>query len=344
MTNRFSPLHHVLDLYEHHWQAPGYKPHLNSSRLATFKTCPRLYRWTAVKRLDALRAFLTVPIIQGSLYHAMTAAYDAKQLTYPALQEAANKIRNAATYGVGFSETLKYLVDELQYHWLPKYEDFLTDYGITTTYETLMLEQPLEVEFPTFVLHTIPDKVVRHRETGEIWVVERKTTSRDDSNWSNKWTLNPQTTAEIIAVEKTLDKPVAGVYIEPVVVTRKNSTKWDDPYPQPIHNFTHHPWRAVSKSPFLKGEWIRYAEGLVAEMKWRDINNLAWEPNYNSCPDCRMAPYCSGKLDPEDPQVGLVPLDDDYVIDAIKRSRFADGIFPPTPPPSRPSDAAEGVS
>ena len=204
-----------------------------------------------------------------------------------------------------------------------------------------MLEQPLEVEFPTFVLHTSPDKVIRHRETEEIWVVERKTTSRDDSNWLNKWTLNPQTTAEIVALEKTLDKPVSGVYIEPVVVTRKQSTKWNEPYPQPIHNFTHYPWRAVSKSPFLKGEWIRYAEGLVQEMRWRDLHDLSWEPNYNNCPDCRMVHYCTGRKDPTDPQDGLVPLEDDYVIEATKRSRFADGIFPPTVSQSKRSENGE---
>jgi hypothetical protein len=203
--------------------------------------------------------------------------------------------------------------------WYPRYQKFYRN-DVAPHYETIFCEKELHVPLGKFVLSCTPDKVIRDLDTGGIWVVERKTTGRDDSNWDRKWALNPQTTAEVVAVEKTLDKPVAGVYIEQVVVTRKRLATWPKNAPQPLHQHTQYPWRPVPKSQHVKDEFIRFGESVVAELRWRYTTDRMWDTNYASCERCEAKDICLGRRHPTEI---LEALDEDY---CARAQRLAHGI------------------
>ena len=305
---------HLFDSRPHRFSDPNYKPWLNPSRFASFEWCPRIYNWKYVKLLDAPSSGFTEPMIQGSLYHTMAEAYDKGIDAWMALERKAAEMRTDGCYEVKWSVVIDYLQDEIYKKWFPLYKEFWDP--LTERYEIISLEKAYHAEFPSFHLITKPDKVVRDLETGLVWVVERKTTKRDDSQWANKWRMNMQTTAEVIAVEKNLDEIVAGVYLEPVVVTRRKSKTWSWNTPQPIANFTHYPWRPVPKPDFIRREWERWAEDKVAELKWRYQTGREWEGHLLHCGDCRMNKYCSGLVKADDNKLGLVPISDDYVTEA----------------------------
>jgi hypothetical protein len=323
-------LHDLTDPGKWDWGNLDVIPYLNSSKMMLLKFCPRLYHWKITKRLGAPIYInqKVAPMVSGTLYHAMSEAVDLGLDPLRQIRAAAQKIRLDPQYTVDFSECLDCLVSEMYNRWLPKYKAFIssqveTSFGASSLgdrYETLFTERELHVPLGKFVLSCIPDKVVRDLETGEIWVVERKTTSRDDSMWVNKFALNAQTTAEVLAVEKTLDKPVAGVYLEQVVVTKKRAANWTKPYPQPIANFTHHPWRPVPKSQHVKDEFVRFGEGIVEEIRWRNTNGREWDTNYASCERCEAKDVCLGRKHPAEV---FEALPEDY---AAKAMRLAHGI------------------
>ena len=314
-------LHDLVDPGKWDWGNLDVIPYLNTSGMMLMKFCPRLYNWKVTKRLGApqIMGMKAVPMIQGTLYHAMAEAHDNDVPVLGALQKAAQDIRTSPEYLVSFSDTLDYLVAEMHNKWLPKYQAFYK--GFHGEYTTLMSEKELHVPLGKFVLSCIPDKVVQHDETGEIWVVERKTTMRDDASWDRKWALNAQTSAEVLAVQKTLDKPVTGVYIEQVVVTRKRSANWNEKHiPQPINSFTHYPWRPVPKSQHVLDEFVRFGEGIVEEIRWRNKYGREWDTNYASCERCEAKDICLGRKSPAEV---LLALPENY---SAKAMRLAHGI------------------
>ncbi len=312
-------LHDLTDPGKWDWGDLEVIPYLNSSRMMLLKFCPRLYHWKITKRLAVTGIpKMNVPMVQGSLYHAMAEAHDSGDPILARVRETAYKIRVEPLYLIAWSEALDFLVQEMVNKWYPKYRKFYDEFH--EDYTILMLEKELHVPCGKFVLSCIPDKVVQHNETGAIWVVERKTTQRDDASWDKKWALNAQTTAEVLAVEKTLDKPVAGVYLEQVVVTRKRSALWTSPLPQPINSFAHYPWRPVPKSQHVKDEFIRFGESVVSEIRWRYGTGREWDTNYASCERCEAKDVCLGRVHPAEV---LEALDEDYV---GKAQRLAHGI------------------
>lgn len=320
MSRGTTALHDLVDPGKWDWGNLEVIPYLNTSGMMLMKFCPRLYNWKITKRLG-VAGWLgpkSVPMVQGTLYHAMSEAYDGYLPVLEQLHEAATKIRLSPEYSVAFDPILEHLVQEMYNKWLPKYKAFYQ--GFHEEYDILMTEKELHVPFEKFVLSCIPDKVVRHRESGEVWVVERKTTMRDDSSWDRKWALNAQTTAEVLAVERTLDKPVTGVYIEQVVVTRKRSTNWTAGIPQPINSFTHHPWRPVPKSQHVKDEFVRFGEGIVEEIRWRNKSGREWDTNYANCERCEAKDVCLGRKPPSEV---FTALPENY---SAKAMRLAHGI------------------
>jgi hypothetical protein len=318
-------LHDLVDPGKWDWGNLEVIPYLNTSKMMLLKFCSRLYNWKITKRLGVPYP-PNVPMVQGTLYHAMAEAYDNGDPVLEVLHAAAEKIRLDPQYQVSFSDTLDYLVQEMYNKWLPKYKNHVdrTYHEIgtksITRFENLMLEKELHVPCGKFVLSCVPDKVVLDHDDGSIWVVERKTTQRDDSSWLNKFALNAQTTAEVIAVEKTLDKPVAGVYLEQVVVTRKRGANWSSPLPQPIHSHTQYPWRPVPKSQHVKDEFIRFGEGIVSELRWRYTQGREWDVNYANCERCEARDVCLGRVHPAEV---FEALEEDY---AAKAQRLAHGI------------------
>lgn len=321
-------LHDLIDQGAHNWSDPEYKPLLSPARTAAWKFCVRNYGFRYTKRLGAPGTeYPPVPLIQGALWHAMAAAEDQGYHIPTALAEAAVDIRNGPTYRIEWSPTIDYLVQEMQGKWL-------RDYRAATRldpmhHDIISVEKTYVAEWDKFIMLTIPDKVIRVLSDSSIWIVERKSTSRDDSGWHNKWPGNPQTTAEVVVVEKALGEPVAGVYIEPVVVTRKRNQTWDFPYPQPINNFTIYPWRAIDKTPIIRQAWLDYVNDVVDDMRSRDGNpDRLWAPNLVNCELCDYQPYCNGRKQLHDPLDGLIPLSEDRIGKLLSRERIAAGLSP----------------
>ena len=155
-------------------------------------------------------------------------------------------------------------------------------------------------------LFVIPDKVIEEPLNGvpTLWCVERKLTTGDNPNWLRRWTMDLQTTLQCLAVEQALDKPVAGVYLEQVVVTRKRKKEisW---LPQPIHQIVFWPPRAVFKSDIAKRDAVATVQGVWKEMIWRYSVGLQREPRTISCKDCHLTSVCSGNA-----QANWIDLDE----------------------------------
>jgi len=282
---------------------------LSPSSISSLKFCPR--RWTIKYKLNLDRPKrLDAKMLLGSMYHAGTAAIDRGTdviCESDAIIDEAHRTRLSPTYIAHDSP----LVDQIKHEvisLMPKYRTFMKPHGLVVTavdhyepWQTIHIERELKVKlYRDHVLVVIPDKVIRDLNTGELWVVERKTTSRDDAQWDRKWRLNFQTTAQVIAVEHELKAPVAGVLIEQVVITRKRSKSHDGPLPQPIHRVTFNPHRPVPKTPHLKAEAATYMESAVKELNWRRTYHRGWDPNYNNCERCDMQDVCTGQQQLDD--------------------------------------------
>lgn len=268
---------------------------LSPSGVATLEFCPRSYTWRYIL-LKGRPGPQDARRVLGSLYHAGAAAIDQVRPVEPALDGVLKSIRTSPTYLVADSPMLdKLRGDALAV--LSKYPAYVAK--LPTTWKTLMIEEPLEVNFKEqFTLVCVPDKVVRDLGTGALWVIERKTTSRNDSGWLRQWRLNFQTTAEVLAVEAHFREPVAGVYIEQVVITRRRNKSVVGL--QALANVTYHTPKPVQKSDHIKAEGRAYLKAKVRELRWRARTDSMWVPRYGSCKGCDYEDICAGRVQAND--------------------------------------------
>jgi len=276
----------------------------------------------------------------GTLYHAMAAAVDNGGDPAVAIAQVVHDYRVHPTYLVEDSPLLEQLANECNNKVQGGYNRMMTkgQYSVTEigetifdptgtfvdndgataaarfklafssprAWRTLAVEEEFKMPLPLgahdgFVLKCIPDKVIRDGE-GHLWVVERKTTERDDRKWVGKWRLNAQTTAEALCVAHHYSEPVQGVLLEQVVITRQRSTKHIEHYvgePQPINKVMFHPHRPVPKSRFILEEGKAYYRGIAKEILWRRRTNRQWDPNYNNCGVCDYNDICDGTMPAE---------------------------------------------
>jgi hypothetical protein len=106
--------------------------------------------------------------------------------------------------------------------------------------------------------------------------------------------------------ESHYQRPVEGVIIEQVKITRKRQKNVPEGQPQDLNKAEVAPPRAVPKTPFIKAEAKEFLAATMAELRWRHHTGHQWDANYINCPSCEMFSVCSGRRQPED---ALVPLD-----------------------------------
>jgi hypothetical protein len=129
------------------------------SDLATFQRCPKKYEYYAIQRLaspdaEALR--------YGSLVHeALAALYRGENW-----REHTENLYQTVKWHNDY-EDVQTLVEEYEQHAREVYQDF-------DNWEVLHVEESFVHEGIGFT----PDLVVRQRTTGDVWVVDHKTTSR----------------------------------------------------------------------------------------------------------------------------------------------------------------------
>jgi hypothetical protein len=154
----------------------------------------------------------------------------------------------------------------------------------------------------------IPDKIIDGPDG--VWVVERKTTTRDDAGWLNQWRLNFQTTMEVLVAEAYYKTPIQGVLIEQTLVTRRRVKDWPKGLPQDILKLEIQPPKPVPKEPFVKEEGKRFITDTIAELSWRHQKAHQWAANYANCPRCPLSPICNGKATAENLLVPIEPPND----------------------------------
>lgn len=291
---------------------------LSPSRIATLKFCPRKWAWRYVKS-KAKPGTLKHYMVFGSMHHATAAAIDLRQpvsddaaralgltprpTNHYGIDTACNEIRIDPTYHITQSPLVDHIRGEVLKWAVPGYYKWVKQHA--SDWDVVSVEQEHIMKLWDFSLKTIPDAVIRDEQG--LWVVERKTTERDDSTWAQKWALNFQTTAECLTVEDTLNEEVQGVILQQVIVTRKRSkTHISGLIPQAIHDVRLMPPRHIAKGPFVKAEGKLYAKAAYNEINWRKTQNHQWDPNYNSCGICELADICTGRVS-EDTLVDIPP-------------------------------------
>lgn len=95
-------------------------------------------------------------------------------------------------------------------------------------FEVVDVEQEQEVELGgRVVMLTRRDALLRRRTTGELYVLNFKTTSNADKTWVEQWRYDQQTISEMVAAEASVGGEVRGVIIEGLVKGQRK-LKWPD--------------------------------------------------------------------------------------------------------------------
>jgi hypothetical protein len=282
---------------------------ISPSFVTAAKWCPRTHSWRYVKKVGIVRdpsekktRIGWYNMLVGRMWHKTAQVVDAFGTVSTELAAEAALVRAEPTYLSADSGLVDRAVNECQTAVLPKYLNHLDQH--CKSWRTIDLELPISAMFNDIPVKCIPDKVVE--EYDKLWVVERKTTQRDDQSWHRQWALNFQTTMEVMIAESHYQRPVEGVIIEQVKITRKRAKNWPEGQPQDISKVEVAAPRPVPKTPFIKAEAKQFLAAVMDELRWRHKTGHQWDANYVNCPKCEMFGICSGRRQPED---ALVPLD-----------------------------------
>jgi hypothetical protein len=263
--------------------------------------CPRLHSWHYVENLRR-PGRLDYKMLFGSMWHVASHALDGFQSPKLYMDLEAQKIRSDPTYMVSDSPLIDRAIQEVGTKVIPKYHDYLTTEPVKS-WETLAVEEKLSMKMNGLPVQCIPDKIIQDPDC-RLWVIERKTTSRDDQDWLAQWLLNFQTTMEVILAEAKYGRPFEGVYMEQITITRRRVKGLPKGVPQDISKVILHPPRPVAKSDFLKEEAKRFVKETLQEICWRHQEGIQWTANYNSCQGpygpCEMVDVCAGKKTAEE--------------------------------------------
>jgi hypothetical protein len=74
------------------------------------------------------------------------------------------------------------------------------------------------------------DGIGRHRDTGELYAIEFKTTSQKGSWFTDSLTFNPQIIGYPLALTTILDEPVRGTMVETLYVSSRETATFLKPY------------------------------------------------------------------------------------------------------------------
>src|SRR5205814_10201562 len=128
----------------------------------------------------------------------------------------------------------------------------------------------LELERDGMIFMSKPDLVLRHKESGELWYVEYKTTSSKQDKWVNQWGTAVQLHSSIRAIEAALSEKVVGVIVQGLYKGYEAYGKQSSPFC--------YAYRRQGNPPFTKTETrYEYAPGFKRSPVWQlDGGVRAW--------------------------------------------------------------------
>jgi hypothetical protein len=258
----------------------------------------------------------------GSLVHEAEAAHDLCKQVSAAVKKLVQKWRTSFWYNVKYSAGISLLEQEvLKLH---KGGVFTNAKGVGTKvkgYEewsaknlhhsaVLDIEKRMFVDVGPVILAPKLDLVIETHDwfnDGENhnWVVERKTTGRwDDSAWQTRWSLDAQTSIQLLAAETHYDAEFMGLMVEPIQYTRQN--RKDAPDPQPIGKAERLPMKWVRKPEQVMVRVMALLEDIAIDLP-RRLESNDWPADgmaSGACDFCNMKQFCLGntvQLFPREP-------------------------------------------
>jgi len=296
----------------------------NPSAIVTFLTCQFKYYVIHVLGLDAPTSKPDY-LYFGSLFHAVTAAFDAGWDWKEELRKEVKKLKTSPLYlshdtkGKPIdSDKIDVLASEMEtllfggeyeaadgkvytpiQETVGGYSEWVAKVKRTKKWKWVSIEKRYYVDVGPVILAPMPDGVVR--EKGKLYIIERKTTTSDSLNWWAKWKTNIQTTAEAVAVSKYYDEPVEGVYLISTRYSRKKMKHWEPATPQPLHRVIHDDPRPIEKGRQVYSQFARFIDEMNQDIEDKK-NNGRWLQNGNSCSTCSLWKVCWGDMDLDDLQ------------------------------------------
>lgn len=292
------------------------KPIFSPSALADFEKC--LFRYKVFwEDLVELPGPIVPRMTLGTFIHAMQAAYELGNDPDTALKSEVSKHKRMPGYNIKQFPVLQQLADEakLIFHGgsvqtskkrvavesYPHYRERLNIDGAPL--ETVAVEKTLIVDVGPLVIAPTVDLIVATDEGA--WVVEHKSTERDDSNWQARWTMDGQTTLQILAAEKAYpDFEFIGVLLLPILLGRqraKEGQSSESILGRSLVRVERPEPRWVPKNFIaLRANVMAHLEDLALEYQERKVSNR-WPTSgmYTwACDFCSLRGICSGKDDP----------------------------------------------
>lgn len=296
---------------------PTDKPIFTPSAISDFETCKLLYKTRWEDLLELPVALNPQPTL-GTLGHVMQAAYEEGADAAKALAAAIRKLKTGPNYGTAQFRTLSQLETEASLMFrggtvkdskgkatsFPGYADYRS--GLRVSGEPLVavaIEKTLFADLGPIIAAPTLDLVL-NTEGGEWWVAEWKFTERDDKAWEARWTMDGQTSLQVLAAERQYDQEFRGVLLLPVLYGRKRARDDQDSKsivgrsiirverPEPR-------WVPKNFAP-LRANVMGHLEDLALEYVERKASNR-WPASgmfTRSCDLCSLRGICKGTDDP----------------------------------------------
>lgn len=289
------------------------KPILNPSRLKALAACWFKYFVLYVKNLAGPENFAYKREF-GTYVHVAEGAHDMGDSPKEALELQTRAFKREGWYNVKLSGALKQL--ELEALKLHEGGEFKNAKGQGTKVESyrrwktknLKNAKVVEVELrlyadvgPVILAPKLDAVIESDGWTGasgvETWVHERKSTERwMDKTWEWRWTMDGQTTAQMLALEVEDGETPSGVMVEPIQITRQS--RQDVPDPQPIGKAARLDLKWVRKPQRILDAYRDWLEDVAFELQMRHENN-SWPKNgmdNGACDLCGFKKLCKGDI------------------------------------------------
>jgi hypothetical protein len=164
------------------------------------------------------------------------------------------------------------------------------------------VEKRTPADLGSVIIAPKSDQIVKtFNDRGEErwWVVDRKTTQRNDANWKVRWILDAQTTYEMLAAEVHYGQEFEGVMVSQISYSRQQRSNWTSSLPQEISKVTREDPRWITKnSPRLRALVENRLQSLGLEVAFHYENDL-WPASgmeTRACDFCEFRKFCRGEL------------------------------------------------
>lgn len=315
------------------------KPIFTPTSISDYDTCKLKYWW----RWEKLLAFPSRVAVQptlGTFGHVLHAAHERGDDPAKSLAAEVRKVRSSTAYTALDHSVVEQLQKEAQKMFnggavknsqgkvsrFSSYSDYRQGLEIDGQRLVAMaVERRLIVDLGPVVVAPTLDLILCTEDEKEIWVAEHKFTERDDTGWRLRWTMDGQTTLQVMATEEFYDREVMGLLLLPVSYGRKKKPKGSDDsiLKRPIVRIERlEPRWVVKNSPKLRSGMMDRLEDLKFDYLHR-VHNHRWPPTgmlTRACDRCSYRGICSG----EDSAKRLQPLlanAHEYKLDRLRKGR-----------------------